>query len=204
MGLTGMYSGWSPKTIANLVDLFFSQCRFGTGVEKSNFGLHLVSWRWKWWCNGNIMGFNVVNLIQNHPHKRFIIGYNRIWDPLVGMMLHDPTCLVHGMFFCWRDSFWVNYRFSFWAFFFDFCFPVCLLFCSSLLLCFDNSLLFCFSTFLLLCFFASLLLRWAFSLHHRFFHFSLRFLLFQLLCFSAFWFSLLLCSHAFLLLLNQA
>ena len=155
MGLTGMYSGWSPKTIANLVDLFFSQCRFGTGVEKSHFGLHLVSWRWKWWCNGNIMGFNVVNLIQNHPHKRFIIGYNRIWDPLVGMMLHDPTCLVHGMFFVGGILFGWIIAFRSGHFFLI---SVSLFVCFSALPCCSALIILCFSASPLFCFFASSLL----------------------------------------------
>ena len=132
------------------------------------------------------MGFNVVNLIQNHPHKRFIIGYNRIWDPLVGMMLHDPTCLVHGMFFCWRDFFWVNYRFSFWAFFLI---SVSLFVCFSALPCCSALIILCFSASPLFCFFASSLLCSCAELSLYitvFFHFSLRFLLFQLLCFSAF------------------
>ena len=29
--------------------------------------------------DGNIMGYNVVNLIVNHPQKRFIFGYAPIW-----------------------------------------------------------------------------------------------------------------------------
>ena len=114
------------------------------------------------------MGFNVVNLIQNHPHKRFIIGYK----PYLGSPSRDDATWPH-MSSSWDDFllegfFFVNNRFSFWAFFFDFCFPVCLFFCFSLLLCFDSSLLFFFSTFLLLCFFASLLLHCAASLHHCF------------------------------------
>ena len=149
------------------------------------------------------MGFNVVNLIQNHPHKRFIIGYNRIWDPLVGMMLHDPTCLVHGMFFCWRDFFLGELSLFVLGIFF--LISVSLFVCFSALPCCSALIILCFSASPLFCFFASSLLCSCTVLPL----YITVFLLFPALsAFPAsvllrFLLSLLLCSHVFLLLLNQ-
>ena len=108
----------------------------------------------------------------------------------------------------WRAILGVNIFFPFLAFFLMFVSAFC---CSAFpcFFCFYNSLLLCFSTFLLLCFFASLLLHCAVSLLLRFSafpcfsafpdlsSFSLLFhvfLLFQLLCLPAF---LLLCFSLF-------
>ena len=41
MGLIGMYSGWSPKTTTNLVDLFVLNAGMALGLKKATLAFTL-------------------------------------------------------------------------------------------------------------------------------------------------------------------